>query len=112
MEDTAELVARNEHFIAACRRGSWTQLRPILGADFRYLDGRTGNLWNQPSYISDLEANPAPSLAIDEVVVHVAGDTAVVSARTTATRACQPVSVRAAGRSGAVRARPRLAAAG
>jgi hypothetical protein len=78
----AALTARNEQFIQACRQGSWEQLRQILGSDFRYLDGCTGRVWDADRYIADLRDNPAPSLAIDEVVIHVAGDTATVSART------------------------------
>lgn len=72
----------NEHFVEACRQGSWEYLRQILGADFRYLDGRTGEVWAQSRYIEDLRQHPAPSLEIDEVAVHVAGDVATVSART------------------------------
>ena len=83
MDDVAVLLARNDQFIEACRRGSWRELRPILGADFRYLDGRTGEVWDETRYVADLEQHPAPTLAIDDVVVHLAGDTAVVSARTT-----------------------------
>jgi ketosteroid isomerase-like protein len=82
VDDIAALIASNEHFIEACRRGSWESLREILGDDFCYLDGRTGETWNQNRYVTDLRNNPAPSLAIDEVVIHVAGNTATVSART------------------------------
>jgi hypothetical protein len=32
-------------------------------------------------YIADLKANPQPTIRIDQVRVHVQGDTAVVSAR-------------------------------
>lgn len=80
--DIAALIARNEHFIEACRSGSWESLREIIGGDFGYLDGRTGETWNQARYITDLRDNATPSLAIDEVVIHVAGNTASVSART------------------------------
>jgi len=80
--DIAELTLRNEHFIEACRRGSWEMLQPILAADFRYLDGVTGELWEMPRYIRDLRAHPSPALSIDEIAIHVAGDTATVSART------------------------------
>jgi len=82
VDDIAALTARNKHFIDACRPGSWQQLRQILGGDFRYLDGRTGQVWDQNRYAVDLRHNPAPSLAIDEVVIHVAGNTGTVSART------------------------------
>jgi Domain of unknown function (DUF4440) len=82
VDDIATLTERNEHFIAACRAGSWERLRPILGTDFRYLDGRTGEVWDEARYVADLRTNPAPSLVIDELAIHVAGDTATVSART------------------------------
>jgi hypothetical protein len=60
VDDIAALTARNEHFIEACRRGSWEQLRQILGRDFRYLDGRTGQVWDPNRYAADLLHNPAP----------------------------------------------------
>jgi ketosteroid isomerase-like protein len=82
VDDIAVLTACNEHFIDACRLGSWEKLREILGDDFRYLDGRTGETWDQVRYAADLRRNGAPSLTIDEVVIHVAGNTATVSART------------------------------
>lgn len=82
VDDITALRAHNEHFIEACRQGSWEQLRPILGSDFQYLDGRTGEAWDEDRYVSDLRDNPAPSLAIDQIAIHVAGDTACVSART------------------------------
>lgn len=82
VNDVEVLTAHNEHFIEACRQGSWEYLRQILGTDFRYLDGRTGEVWEQSRYIDDLRQNPVPTLQIDEVAVHVAGDTATVSART------------------------------
>jgi Domain of unknown function (DUF4440) len=81
-EDVVQLAARNEEFIAACRAGSWEQLCPILDEEFWYLDGGTGQVWDVASYAADLRANPSPSLRIDEVVIHVAGQTATVSART------------------------------
>jgi len=82
VNDIAALTARNEHFIEACRRGSWEMLQLIVGEDFQYLDGRTGQEWDQARYVSDLRANPAPALTIDELRIHVVGDAAMVSART------------------------------
>lgn len=82
VDEVKALFARNEHFIRACRLGSWESLSQILGPEFRYLDGCTGQVWTRERYVADLEQNPDPSLVIDEVAVHVAGDTAVVSART------------------------------
>lgn len=82
VDDIAALAAHNEYFIEACRGESWEQLRVILGGDFQYLDGRTGESWDEDRYVSDLRENPTPSLVIDQVAIHVAGDTACVSART------------------------------
>ncbi len=82
VDDRAELQALNEEFIAAYRAGSWERLRVILDEDFRYLDGRTGQAWDEARYVADLQANPSPSLRFDKVDVHVAGQTATVSART------------------------------
>jgi hypothetical protein len=62
--------------------GSWEQLQPILSPSFSYLDGATGEVWTLERYIESLRANPSPSLTIDQVIVHVDGNTAVVSART------------------------------
>jgi Domain of unknown function (DUF4440) len=79
----AETVLRlNERFIAAFREGSWELLQPVLSEGFSYLDGATGEVWPRERYVADLEGNPSPTLVIDQVVVHVDGNTAVVSART------------------------------
>ena len=81
MDDIKELTELNLHFIESCRLGSWEMLRQILSPSFSYLDGRTGEVWDRQRYIEDLEGGPAPSLDIDQVAIHVDGDTAVVSAR-------------------------------
>ncbi|MGI8678842.1 MAG: nuclear transport factor 2 family protein [Jatrophihabitans sp.] len=81
MDDCSVLAEQNDHFIEACRLGSWEMLRVILADDFAYLDGRTGETWDEERYIADLQTNPAPSLQIDELAIHVAGETATVSAR-------------------------------
>ena len=81
-DDEAVLRVLNEQFIEAFRRGSWELLEPILSSSFGYLDGATGEVRSHERYVENLESNPAPALAIDQVVVHVDGDTAVVSART------------------------------
>jgi len=81
-EDRAELRVLNEEFIAACRAGSWERLRVILDEEFRYLDGRTGQRWDEARYVADLRAHPSPSLRFDQVDIQVAGQTATVSART------------------------------
>jgi hypothetical protein len=82
VDDVEALTKLNLQFIEAFRRGSWELLEPILSPSFSYLDGATGEVWTHERYVENLERNPAPALAIDEVTVHVDGDTAVVSART------------------------------
>jgi len=81
MDDVRVLAERNLRFIEACRQGSWLMLEPILARSFSYLDGATGEVWDLDRYSKDLKDHPAPALTIDEVVIHVAGDTAIVSAR-------------------------------
>jgi hypothetical protein len=81
MDDKQALLELNEQFIDAFRNGSWEQLRPVLSPSFSYLDGASGEVWEMDRYIENLRANPSPSLAIDQVVVHVDGNTTVVSAR-------------------------------
>jgi hypothetical protein len=82
MDDRQALLELNEQFIDAFRNGSWEQLEPVLSPGFSYLDGATGEVWTHERYVESLRASPSPELAIDQVVVHVDGDTAVVSART------------------------------
>jgi len=81
MDDVEELVLLNNQFIEAFRRGSWPTLEPILSENFRYLNGKTGEEWSIYEYAVDLASHPVPALAIDQVVVHVDGGTAIVSAR-------------------------------
>jgi hypothetical protein len=81
MDDTKRLIDLNSVFIDAFRRGSWALLQPILAPDFSYLDGATGEVWPMERYIADLDGRPTPTLDIDELSVHIAGDAAVVSAR-------------------------------
>lgn len=83
VDDRTALLELNEQFIDAFRNGSWEQLRPVLSPSFSYLDGATGEVWEHDRYVENLRSNPSPALAIDQVVVHVDGDTAIVSARTT-----------------------------
>lgn len=82
MDDAQELRRLNDRFIQAFREGSWAMLEPILSPSFSYLDGATGEVWEQERYIENLDGHPIPTLEIDQVSVHVDGDTAVVSART------------------------------
>jgi Domain of unknown function (DUF4440) len=82
MEDRAQLEELNERFIEAFRQGSWELLEPILAPAFSYLDGATGEVWQHERYVDNLRSHPVPALALDQVVIHVDGDTAVVSGRT------------------------------
>jgi hypothetical protein len=82
MDDTAELERLNEQFIEAFRQGSWALLEPILSPRFQYLDGASGEPWPMEKYIHNLDGHASPELSIDELVIHIDGDTAVVSART------------------------------
>jgi Domain of unknown function (DUF4440) len=81
VDDTTALTDLNLQFIEAFRQGSWDLLEPILSPSFSYLDGATGEVWDQQRYIDDLRSTPLPTIGIDQVVIHVDGDVAVVSAR-------------------------------
>jgi Domain of unknown function (DUF4440) len=81
VEDVEALVVQNQRFIEACRQGSWSMLERVFAPTFSYMDGATGEVWAMERYIADLQDDPADALVIDQVVIHVAGDTAVVSAR-------------------------------
>lgn len=83
MDDTKVLTDLNSQFIDAWRKGSWDLLGPILSPSFQYLDGSSGEVTRLDRYEEQLRANPIPTISIDQVVVHVDGDTAVVSARST-----------------------------
>lgn len=82
MDDTGALTKLNLQFIEAFRQGSWELLEPILSPSFSYLDGATGEIWTHERYVDDLRHDPDPALAIDQIAVHVEGNAAVVSART------------------------------
>jgi hypothetical protein len=82
MDDRQLLEELNEQFIEAFRRGAWEVLEPILAPSFSYLDGASGEVWEHERYVDNLQSNPHSSLALDQVVIHVDGDTAVVSGRT------------------------------
>jgi len=81
VDDFETLSAMNLRFIEASRRGSWEHLAPILAPSFAYLDGATGETWTHERYIANLRDNPLPTIEIDQVAIHVDGDVAVVSAR-------------------------------
>jgi hypothetical protein len=80
VDEIEVLTELNLRFIEAFRRGSWELLEPILSPSFSYLDGATGDAWDQDRYVQDVRRS-LPSLAIDQVVVHVDGDVGMVSAR-------------------------------
>ena len=80
MDDIERLTELNLRFVDAFRQGKWEILQPILAPEFSYTDGATGEVWEMDRYIDDVR-NPLPTIDIDQVVVHVAGDVAVVSAR-------------------------------
>jgi hypothetical protein len=82
VDDTQLLTELNSQFIEAFRQGSWELLKPILSPSFSYLDGATGEVWAHDRYVAELRSHPSPALAIDQLAVHVDGNTAVVSART------------------------------
>ncbi len=82
MEDNIQLKEVNEQFIEAFRQGSRELLEPILAPTFSYLDGSTGEVWEHARYVDSLRSHPAPALELDQVVIHVDGDTAIVSGRT------------------------------
>jgi hypothetical protein len=82
VDDIAALAARDEHVTGACRQGPREQLGQMLGSGVRYLGGRAGEAWDEDRYAANLRHNPAPSPAIGQVVIHIAGSTAAVSAHT------------------------------
>jgi hypothetical protein len=81
IDDVEVLADLNLRFIAAFRHGSWKLLEPILSPHFSYLDGATGEVWDQRRYMEDLDGNPLPTIEIDQVVIHVDGAVGIVSAR-------------------------------
>ena len=82
VDDTKVLLELNDKFIEAFRQGSWSMLEPILSPSFAYTDGNTGEVTELDAYAKSLDGSPVPALTFDQVVVHVDGDAAVVSART------------------------------
>ena len=84
MNDLKILKELNERFIDAFRKGSWETLRPILSPDFSFLDGATGEVWHMERYIGDLDGKPVPTIRIDQLRIHIDGNTAVVSSRSSA----------------------------
>jgi hypothetical protein len=82
VDDVQVLAKLNDQFIEAFRQGCWEILKPILSPTFSYLDGATGEVWTHERYLHSLRSSPSPTLTIDELQIHVDGDTAVVSART------------------------------
>jgi Domain of unknown function (DUF4440) len=81
VDDVEILADLNIRFIEAFRQGSWEHLAPVLAPSFTYLDGTTGEAWTLERYVAELRGNPLPTIEIDQVVIHVDGDVAIVSAR-------------------------------
>jgi Domain of unknown function (DUF4440) len=81
LTDLEQLTAHNERFVEATRRGTWAILQPVLAPLFEHLDGATGEVWEIDRYMRHLRHNPAPTLRVDQLVIHINGNTASVSAR-------------------------------
>lgn len=81
-DDARTLTELNTRFIDAFRLGSIEMLDSVLDDGFVYLDGATGRIADRAAYRATL-TGPTPTLAVDDVRVHVFGDTAVVTGRTT-----------------------------
>jgi len=81
MDDVKMLARCNLRFIEAWRQGSWLMLEPLLSRSFSCLDGDTGEVWDLERYREALVESPRPMLRFDQVVIHVAGSTGIVSAR-------------------------------
>lgn len=81
MDDVEVLTELNRQFVEACRIGEYESVQSIFSPSFTYLDGATGEVWDADRFIKDLCENPAPSVRIDQLVIHVDGNTAAVSAR-------------------------------
>src|SRR5271170_7414339 len=80
MDDVSQLRELNEWFIEANRKGSWEMLSQIVSPSFSYLDSKSGEIWDRQRYIDTVRI-AEPELSIDQVSIHVDGNTAVVSAR-------------------------------
>jgi hypothetical protein len=81
VDDVEILTELNQQFVEACRVGSCEGLESLFSPSFVYLDGATGEVWDVERFIKDLCENPAPTVRIDQLVIHVDGNTAAVSAR-------------------------------
>jgi Domain of unknown function (DUF4440) len=81
VNDLDQLTERNEQFVEACRKGSWAILQRIVAPTFSHLDGASGEVWEIDRYIRHLRHHPAPALRVDQLVIHIDGNTAAVSAR-------------------------------
>lgn len=82
MDDVAVLTELNRQFVDARRRGAPEDLQYICSPSFSFLDGATGEVWKTDRFIQDVVENPSPLVRIDQLVIHVDGNTAAVSART------------------------------
>ena len=81
-DDDRRLTELNFQFIEAWRVGSVELLDEVLDAEFIYLNGATGETADRAAYVARL-TGPNPTIRVDDVRVHVFGDTAVATGRTT-----------------------------
>jgi hypothetical protein len=80
--DDVEILTRlNQQFVEACRHGSFEMMGSNFSPSFSYLDGATGEVWDIDRFYKELVQNPEPTVRIDQLVIHVDGNTAAVSAR-------------------------------
>jgi hypothetical protein len=82
MDDVERLTKLNRQFIDGFRVGSWPMVDEILAPDFVYTDGATGRTLDRAGYRA-LLTGPNPTLSFDDVAVHLFGDVAAVTGRTT-----------------------------
>jgi|ERR671924_2288889 ketosteroid isomerase-like protein len=82
MNDVARLTELTRQFVDAFRLGELAMVDEILDHRFVFTDGATGASRDRAGYLG-LLTGPTPTLSFDEVAVHVFGDVAAVTGRTT-----------------------------
>jgi hypothetical protein len=81
VDDVATLTELNRQVVEAFQRGSAEELRELFSPSFTYLDGATGEVWCANRFLQDVVDHPSPTVRFDQLVIHVDGNTAAVSAR-------------------------------